>query len=697
MFRPGTESGPWTAEAPWTAVACHRFVAEAARCRGGCPPHSPRFAFQSGSKLPQSEVHPPFHYGALTITKKSRAGARFVVPASGVQSTLGTRNMCGIAAVFESKGRAEPLDLNRLAHRGPDARGEWTSPDGRIWFGHTRLAILDLSPAGAQPMHDPETGNVIIFNGEVYNHLELRAEMKDAAVQWRGTSDTETILAGYRLWGEDVASRLGGMFAFVIHDRKRDRLFAARGPFGIKPMYYERRGGTLRFASETRVLAGTAGRTCSRAGISSYLQWGTCPEGTFLFPGVEMLPAGSCMTVETDGTAKIRHYWPKPRYPAISADGAVRRVRKLVEASVERHLLADVPVASFLSGGIDSSVVTAIASCKVGAGRLRTFSVGFPQQEFDETDVAAEVARRYRTEHHRIEVGDEEAISLVQEAVGKMDVPSVDAINTYIVSKKVSQMGIKVALSGLGSDELFGGYPSFRDAPRLRLISTLPKPLRKLLSGFGRIGARLADMPQGDLMALAIWRRRLWSDEMLRAAGLPVTPLEIDTPPGFCDGFAQISWAELSVYMRQMLLRDSDQMSMAVSLELRVPFLDLELAEYVLSLPAREKTRHPGIKGLLVEACRDLLPERVYKRPKMGFTMPMDKWMRGPLRSFSDAGLDEVERLTVLAPGSLSRIRKEFADGTLHWTRIWSLVVLGHYLKKMATKPGIESGMVAHP
>lgn len=604
--------------------------------------------------------------------------------------------MCGIAAVFEKGGCAEPLDLDCLSHRGPDARGEWTSPDGRIWLGHTRLAILDLSPAGAQPMHDEETGNVIIFNGEIYNHRQLREEMRHAGVKWKGTSDTETLLAGYRVFGEGFVESLTGMFAFIIFDRKRNHLFVARGPFGIKPLYYENRAGTLRFASETRALTAHVPRTCSPAGVSSYLQWGTSPESEFLFPGIEMLPAGCSMVVDADGTTRVRRYWPGSRYPAFSAEGAVAGVRKRVEQSVEQHLLSDVPVASFLSGGIDSSIVTAIASRVMGKGRLQTFSVGFPHQEFDETSVAAEVARLYGTEHHRIEVKDEEAIELVQEAVRKMDAPSVDAINTYIVSKKVAEHGIKVALSGLGADELFGGYPSFHDAPRLRLLAAIPQGIRRLGSGFGKLGARLADLPQGDLTSIAIWRRRLWSDQMLRSAGLPISPLQTEAPPEWCDDFAQISWAELNVYMRQMLLRDSDQMSMAVSLELRVPFLDRDLVEYVLRLPAREKTRHPGIKGLLVEACRDLIPESVYDRPKMGFSLPMDSWMRGPLQHFKQAGLGEIERLELLAPGTVPRLTQQFRDGKLHWTRIWSLVVLGHYLKKMSVKIGYESGALAH-
>ena len=585
-----------------------------------------------------------------------------------------------------------------MRHRGPDGRGEWISPDGRVWLGHTRLAIVDLSPTGAQPMHDPENGNVITFNGEIYNHGTLREEMRGAGVKWLGTSDTETLLVAYRLWGDRMLERLKGMFAFIIFDAATGRLFCARGPAGIKPLYYVRTSGMIRFASEVRPLLAGAVSTPDERSISSYLQWGTCPENQFILPAIKMVPGGYWMSVRPDTSVETGCYWPGKAYPPVSSAGAPARVRKLVEKSVEEHLMADVPVATFLSGGIDSSVITAVAARALGAGKLRTFSVGFMEEGFDESDVATEVAQRFDTEHLRIELGAGEIIQLVQEAVTRMDAPSVDAINTYIVSKKVAEQGIKVALSGLGGDELFGGYPSFREAPILARIAAIPASIRRIFSKWGKIGARIADLPSGaDIYQVAIWRRRFWTDAKLRRAGLPLNSLHAPQPPELVDDFARISWAEMGIYMRQMLLRDSDQMSMAVSLELRVPFLDRDLIDYTLSLPAHEKTRYRIPKGLLVEAFRDLLPERVYNRPKMGFALPIDQWMRGPLRSFSDTGLDEMDRLAVLAPGSIAWIRRQFEDRKIHWTRIWSLVVLGHYLKNLGfgAGPGISAATKA--
>jgi asparagine synthase (glutamine-hydrolysing) len=375
----------------------------------------------------------------------------------------------------------------------------------------------------------------------------------------------------------------------------------------------------------------------------------------------------------------------------------VGRVRGLIDNAVEEHLLSDVPVASFLSGGIDSSVVTALAAQKL-ANKLQTYSVGFDLAEFDETAIAEEIAQRYKTDHHRIQLSEEEVIVSVTEAVDKLDLPSVDAINTYIVSRAVARHGVKVALSGLGGDELFGGYPSFRDVPRLQLVTALPSFLRGLIRFAGNIGARLADLPQTrDAGELARWRRRFLTDESIRRAGLPIAAEPHDFPVALPDDYARISWAELTGYMRRMLLRDADQMSMAVSLEMRVPFLDHELVEYVLGVPASVKKSYPGVKGLLVEACRDLLPASVYDRPKAGFVLPMKQWMRGPLAAFVQDGLDETVARNLLPEVFVKEMRDSFQRERLHWTRLWSLVVLGHYAKRQQLVCSPDENSPIHP
>lgn len=589
--------------------------------------------------------------------------------------------MCGIAVHFSSTGRVTPLDLQLIRHRGPDSSGEWASPDDRCWLGNTRLAIVDLSPTGAQPMTDPATGNVVVMNGEIYNHRALRAQL-GPEVNWKGTSDTETLLQGYARWGHSVLDHLKGMFAFAIYDATREELFFARDRLGIKPLYYTMDADGLRAASEVRVLVAAGSNGITGQSISGYLQWGACPERNLLYHDLRALPAGHAMTIGPQGKFKTWRYWPSRKAFVSSTDCVVRQVRDLIDKAVDEHLLSDVPVASFLSGGIDSSIVTAVAAQKLEK-KLQTFSVGFDLAEFDETAIAQEIAERYRTDHHRIQLSEEEVIHSVTEAVEKLDLPSVDAINTYIVSRAVAAHGVKVALSGLGGDELFGGYPSFRDVPRLKLIAKLPRPLRKLLGAAIKLGDRLADLPStADAGELARWRRRFFTDDMIRRAGLENAPAPFECPVALPDDYARISWAELTGYMRRMLLRDADQMSMAVSLELRVPFLDHELVEYVLGLPAAAKQRYPGPKGLLVEACRDLLPSSVYRRPKAGFVLPMKVWMLGPLASFVEEGLRETVSRQLLSQVFVDEISGAFRRDRLHWTRVWSIVVLGHFAKR---------------
>jgi len=604
--------------------------------------------------------------------------------------------MCGIALHLNSSGWATPLDLERIRHRGPDSRGEWNSPGGHYWLGNTRLAIVDLSSTGAQPMMDPATGNVIVTNGEIYNHRAVREKL-GPNVDWRGTSDTETLLVGYARWGRSVVDHVKGIFAFAIYDATRKELFLARDRLGQKPLYYVVEPDGVRAASEVRMLVeGT--EEITPAAVSAYLQWGSCPENELIYSRVQTLPAGHAMTISSDRSIETWRYWPKQTAFASSTENVVARLRALIENAVEEHLLSDVPVASFLSGGIDSSVVTALAARKL-ANKLQTYSVGFDLAEFDESAIAEEVARRYQTDHHRIQLSEEQVIQSVTEAVTKMDLPSVDAINTYIVARAVAGHDVKVALSGLGGDELFGGYPSFRDVPRLQLVAALPAFLRRLVSFAGNLGDRLADLPStGDAVELAHWRRRFFTDDSIRRAGLPLTRETLETPIALPDDFARISWAELNGYMRRMLLRDADQMSMAVSLEMRVPFLDHELVEYVLGLPLEVKKRYSGVKGLLVEACRDLLPPSVYDRPKAGFVLPMQQWMRGPLEAFVEAGLRETIALELLPETFVNQLRDAFARDRLHWTRLWSVVVLGHYAKRreLVRLPDENSPIHAH-
>jgi asparagine synthase (glutamine-hydrolysing) len=595
--------------------------------------------------------------------------------------------MCGIALTVTPNGPSSAIDLDLLGHRGPDGRGTWRLPDGSIWMGSTRLSIQDLTSSGSQPMRDGLTGNVIVYNGEIYNHVALRREMAQESHQWVGTSDTETILGAYRVWGEGFIRRLNGMFSFAIYDARSGSLLVARDRLGIKPLFYMREGNSVRFASETRaLLAGHGNPQLSPASLGAYLEWGACPEELLIDTRVNAFPAGNILRLSADGNLQFQEYWPqnelaKAAGRSISRPDARVVLRELLEAAVERHMLSDVPVAVLLSGGVDSSIITALAS-KTTEKAISTFTVRFDDKKFDESNIAELVARRYRTDHHVITLSENEVLPMIEEAVMKMDLPTVDGINTYVVSKKIAEHGFKVALSGLGGDELFGGYPSFVDVPRLRLISRVPKRARHVMNLFGHTGERIADIPaSSNVMILARFRRRFWTDAMLKSFGFPSTPIVDSKLPDLPDDFARISWAEMTGYMRHMLLRDSDQMSMAVSLELRVPLLDNNVVEFVLGLPAAFKSSPTIPKGLLVEACIDLLPNEVYKRNKMGFGFPMDRWIRGPLRSFSEEGIRLLNMNDLVSRRESDKIYQRFLESKLHWTRVWSLVVLGWYLR----------------
>jgi len=613
--------------------------------------------------------------------------------------------MCGIAGSIAFQERAAALNLDLIQHRGPDGRGEWTSPDSKVWLGHTRLAILDLTPCGAQPMRDDATGNVIVFNGEIYNHLQLRKDLETlGGVNFRGTSDTETLLHAYRIWGRDILPRLEGMFAFAIYEGASKSVFLARDRFGIKPLYIRKAHPYtgLSFCSELRPLIKDSPPPVTKESLAAYLHWGSCPHDRLLFSEIEELPAGSSLTIPLvsphNTLPKPIVYWPPRRQPSSSSSSSaptldrqtvVKKVRALLEDSVSKHLLSDVPVACFLSGGIDSSILVALASRLKPDQKPATFSVGFSESEseFDESVYAAKIARQYNTDHHHIVVGDEEKLSLAQEAIAAMDLPSYDAINTYIVSKKVAEAGYKVVLSGLGADELFGGYPVFRDFWKVRATASIPRVLAKLAARTGRGVHLFTDVPvEKTGETLSRWVRRVWHGQHLAEAGLVPPPIQPTDGPPTCDAIGELSWGEISHYMRDVLLRDCDAMSMAHSLELRVPFLHNPLIDYVLPLPAAIKfdTRRP--KSLLLDAASDLIPEEIWNRPKMGFTLPMREWMMGPMRDFCETSIASLGNIPIVRTQPIIKTWEKFKQGKGHWATVWSAVVVGNYLMHQNTR-----------
>ncbi|MEJ7738053.1 MAG: asparagine synthase (glutamine-hydrolyzing) [Chitinophagaceae bacterium] len=592
--------------------------------------------------------------------------------------------MCGILGQINVNWPGTSLpQLSRLSHRGPDGEGEWTNGNGNVYLGHTRLAILDPTLAGRQPMSDASQRFMLTFNGEIYNHLDLRPMMP--SVRWRGTSDTETLIELFAHKGLEALPLLKGMFAFAIYDDTDHSVLLVRDRLGIKPLWFRSQEKTFSFASEVRALLRPDESVPDRQALSEYLGFGRMPGNGEIFNGMHAISPGGWTRLSGNGHIEKGCWW-NGRLTSPKVQGrieCVQQVNQLVTTAIKEHLISDVGVGAFLSGGIDSSIVALVAGKELGK-KLKTFTVGFPQGDYDERLIARRVADRAGSEHCELEIGEDACLSWVKEAVLCLDLPSVDAINTFIVSKAVRNTGLKVALSGLGGDELFGGYPSFKNVPWLNWLGALPINISRQLVNImpQNLKDKFGGLTGFTTSELTVSRRRFTSVASLRGMGLgdgvpaiPKAPMDLDT-------MGKISWAEMQGYMIPMLLRDSDQMSMAVGLEIRVPFLDHRLVEGVLGFPQKYK-KGRGVKPLLVDAFRADLPREVYDRPKQGFSLPMADWIHGPLAEFTSNGVTAAADLLGLSEPL--RQRDLFKAGILHWTRVWNWSVLGHWLSKQKT------------
>ena len=611
--------------------------------------------------------------------------------------------MCGIAGIVapcsvlasDDEAALERM-VTALRHRGPDDRGWQLIPthgiaDGIVGLANTRLAILDLSPAGHQPMQDTETGNWIAFNGEIYNHLDLRKEIGTRAGPWTSTSDTETVLRAYRLWGTSCVERLRGMFAFAIWDARANALWCARDRLGIKPFYYFANGNTVVFASEVRAVlaSGRVPLNLDREGLAGYIRFGAVPEPFTLIENVRSLPAGHWMRLRQDRVEEIAAYWkPSAGQSRQQSESVTELIRSHLERAAGEHVLSDVPVACFLSGGIDSSIVAGFAAKKLGP-QLHTFTLGFDEGQADESAYALAVAEKHGTTHHVVRLSHAEVAAQVPAAVRAMDLPTVDGLNTYIISKAVADAGYKVVLSGLGGDELFGGYSSFSRAAWCdrwaKYLGRAPASWRALLAGGGNKGLRAAELleREASLEQRYACLRSLWSRRELTDMGIAETPeLARDGAQNGAPLASRVSILELTGYMRSMLLRDSDVLSMRHGLELRVPYLDHLLVEACLQTGAACRNGADLPKSSLLKAAGNLLPEGIARRPKQGFGLPMSEWMRGPLRGFVEVGLAVVEHSRILPELELKDIEARFSRGELHWSRVWQFVTLGYWIQQ---------------
>jgi len=629
--------------------------------------------------------------------------------------------MCGIVGILARKTQIPPGVLEQatasLAHRGPDDSGtmllnEVNPEPMEIGLGHRRLAILDLSPLGHQPMQDPVTGSWIVFNGEIYNFRELRKELEASGAAFKSHSDTEVILAAYRVWGESCLERLRGMFAFALWDALRKQLLLARDPMGIKPLYYYHSKQTFIFASEVRTLlrTGFVPRKADPTGLLSYLEFGSVYEPWTIIEGVMAVPPGHVLTWK-DGTVSSREYWDPLKSAEIVTPeiATMAQLPTLLRDAVLSHLVSDVPVGVFLSGGIDSSALVAVLSHN--GVRANTFSLVFQEQEFNEGQYSREVARRFCTEHHEISVSLQDTLAVLPGALCAMDQPTIDGVNTFLVSAKTRDAGVKVALTGLGADEMFAGYSNFRRVPKMEAFSKrfgrLPGVARAPLSASVALFAGKSDRSR-KLVELASGQdsrhhpyvhpyflvRTLFGTAergaMFSAPGCQASQQSLDRvlhesvdESNSLDPVNRVSYLESRFYMRNTLLRDSDFMSMAHGLELRVPFLDRALVEACFRIPGERKLAGNSPKNLLLASLGVELPRGIVNRPKRGFTLPFERWLRGEMRPMvENALLQSNWDPAFLNPRAAREVWIRFLAGETSWSRPWSLFVLQRWCEQ---------------
>jgi asparagine synthase (glutamine-hydrolysing) len=639
--------------------------------------------------------------------------------------------MCGIAGavglVDEAVRAALRRTHDRQAHRGPDADGLWFESDAgqgaaaSVAFAHRRLAIIDLSEHGRQPMADPRTGNVVCFNGEIYNFRELRPELEAAGCRFRSECDTEVLLHAYAVWGPACVTRLRGMFAFALWDAQRREVFLARDRVGIKPLYLTElvRGTerTVLFASELRALlaSGLVEARLAPGALATYLWNGFVIGPDSLIQGVRELPRGCTLRLAADGRVlEERRYWRFP--PPAAGTGTAAEVERALEDAVRLRLVSDVPLAVFLSGGIDSSAVTALAA-RVGTSKIRTFNLAFDESEYDESEHARRVARAVGTQHDEVHLSPARFREQLEPALASLDQPTVDGINTYFVSRAVREAGITVALAGTGGDELFGGYRTFAEVPRAarwaRRLAPLPEPLR---AGMARALTRLLSGRAGEVPPQTRWGKaadvlgtagcltdayqvsyalfsRSFLGELSRSRAPAAAPWGL--PPARraalvaeTQGLGEleaVSHLEMNCFLAERLLRDTDSTSMAVALEVRVPLIDHHVIESAARLPSEARYRPLGRKQLLrAAALRDLDPA-LFERPKTGFVLPLEPWIQDAARAEVDAAFASRAQCEAvgLCPDTVGRLWRAYQAGApgLYWSRVWSLFTLLHWTR----------------
>jgi asparagine synthase (glutamine-hydrolysing) len=620
--------------------------------------------------------------------------------------------MCGIAGIVRPEGPTAPDPsaslTDALAHRGPDGRGVWRSPAGNVVLVHTRLAIIDPGPSGAQPMATPDGRHRIVFNGEVYNYRDLRQSLEARGERFTTGSDTEVLLRLLACDGPDALAKVRGMFALAWWDADSNALVLARDRFGIKPLYVAAADRSIAFASEIHALvsSGLVDRTIDPAGVLGFLAWGTVPASLTYLAGVESLTAGTWMRWKQNGDCH-RHAFVDvaavyQRPPSGCTESELRtRTGDAVRESIAAHLVADVPVGVFLSGGIDSSAILSAAS-DAGSEGLSTYTVRFDDRS-SEHEYARTVASRFGAAHHELVLDSSRIARDLPAILARLDQPTLDAVNSYYVSAAVAETGIKAVLSGSGGDEMFGGYPSFRRLPvamrwkrRLRPVAPAVAPIvgailpdrltarwRHFMSGNGNMSAAYRTQ-RGLYMPAEVERLAgpalldRWESSTARVAMAESALWRGDAST--LEG--NVARLETQVYLRSQLLRDLDVMSMAHGLEVRVPFVDHVLLETVWP----DLGAHPSLmrnKRLLHETLKKPLPAEAVQRPKQGFTLPFAQWMTTELQPFVRSGMSYLADNGWIARDAPDAQWNAWQSGAAHWSRPWALGMLGEFLRNV--------------
>ena len=621
-------------------------------------------------------------------------------------------HMCGICGIYGKNANIEVVRkmASTMLHRGPDDEGFLERPN--VVLGHRRLSIIDLSEKASQPMRN-EAGDIwLVFNGEIYNFQELRNELLKYGHRFNSDSDSEVIIHGYEQWGQNCLDHLRGMFAFAIYDEKEDILFLARDRLGEKPLYYFEGDGSFVFASELKAIIGSGliNKQISPTGLHHYLSFYSVPLPYTMIRGVNSLLPGHKIIVSSNGT-RVERYWSLPEpgdqsKEKVKLEVAKEELRELVLESVRMRLISDVPLGAFLSGGIDSSIVVGLMSSLMSLP-VNTYSVGFRGEgsEMSELKYAKVLADRFSTDHSEVILTGKDVLNDLERIVSGIDQPSGDGVNTYFVSKAAKE-SMTVALSGLGGDELFAGYPHFAGfklqheeehcVNRIfghsakRVAEVLPQNIRKRqpFRNMRYFGEKINK--KYSLSRSVFWedeKLRLYSDDYLSGnlknlqdSSLFYSDIEIHAN----DVVRSISKLELMGYMPNTLLRDTDAMSMAHSLEVRVPLIDHKLVEYVYLLPSDLKLNGNRSKYLLVEAFGDLIPKEILERKKTGFEIPMGYWLKNELKEIVDDvfSKESVANRGIFDYNELRDIYRRFYDGRLGYMLIWMFVILELWMRE---------------